>query len=36
MIKELYNKVTLDLWERDILLYYIECEREITTMAMMS
>ena len=24
MIKELYNKVELDLWERDILLYHID------------
>jgi hypothetical protein len=36
MIKELYNKVTLTLWERIILLYHIKCEREITTIALMS
>jgi hypothetical protein len=24
MIKELYNKVQLTLWERDTLLYYID------------
>jgi hypothetical protein len=36
MIKELYNKVEIALWERIILLYYIKCEREITTIALMS
>jgi hypothetical protein len=36
MIKELYNKVQSTLWERIILLYHIKCEREITTVALMS
>jgi hypothetical protein len=36
MIKELCNKVDLTLWERNILLYHIKCEREITTVALMS
>jgi hypothetical protein len=35
MIKELYNKVEIALWERIILLYHIKCEREITTIALM-
>jgi hypothetical protein len=29
MIKELYNKVTLALWERDILLYYIDGKKRL-------
>jgi hypothetical protein len=36
MIKELCNKVDLTLWERNISLYHIKCEREITTIALMS
>jgi hypothetical protein len=36
MIKELCNKVDLTLWERNILLYHITYEREITTFALMS
>jgi hypothetical protein len=29
MIKELYNKVDLTLWERDILLYYIDGKQRL-------
>jgi hypothetical protein len=36
VIKELYNKTQQALEERIILLYHIKCEREITTIALMS
>jgi hypothetical protein len=29
MIKELYNKVDLALWERDILLYHIDGKQRL-------
>jgi hypothetical protein len=36
VIKESYNKTQQALKERIVLLYHIKCEREITTMALMS